>query len=526
MTASARPRRRARLAALAAVAALGLGACTGGEGPREADVPEGAAAGMDRYYGQQLDWGACEGSGGLSGLLGGDGDQECAELTVPVDYADPEGGTTTVALSRLASEGEAAEGALVVNPGGPGGSGVDLIAGAGGLFGEELRGAYDIVSFDPRGVSRSDGIECFADDAERDAWRSLPAFDPQQRSVDDLRGEYRDLGRDCAQRSGPVLEHMDTASVARDMDVLRAVLGQDRTDYLGFSYGTHIGAEYARQFPDRVGRFVLDAAVDPQVSNSDVSLAQAEGFENALRDFLEHCTADSPECFAEGSVEDGFEEVRRILARSADEEITGADGRRVTPVQVAEGIITPLYSTATYSTLDEALRKASDGDYAALQELSDANHGRRPDGSYHGNSTTSFTAVNCLDSTDESLTDEELAAQQEVLTERAPTFGPYLGYSEAACQGWPFGPAGRDEPAEYTGDAEILVVGGTEDPATPYAWSEALTEQLGSARLLTREGMGHVSYSSGNGCIVEAVDGFLVDGSLPEEGAVCRDPQL
>lgn len=522
---SHRPRRRMRLAAALAVCALALSACTADDSPAGGQsAPEGAAQGMDEFYAQELDWGSCEDSGGISGFFGGD-DQQCAQLTVPVDYSDPEGETTTVAMARLPSTGDAPEGALVVNPGGPGGSGVDLISQSGPLFGDDLREGYDIVSFDPRGVSRSDEIQCFDDDAALDAWRSQPSLMGQDITAEDLREEYRELGEGCAEHSGPVLEHMDTASVAKDLDVMRAALGQDRTDYLGFSYGTRIGAEYARQFPARVGRFVLDGAVDPQASNSEVAMGQAVGFESALRDFMEDCTQNSADCFTDGSADDGMEEVQQILARSADEEITGPDGRRVTPVQVAEGIITPLYSTATYPRLNQALRDASDGDYDALQELSDLNHGRQEDGTYHGNSTVAFSAVNCLDSTDDSVTDQDMAAQQQELTERAPTFGPYLGYAEAACQGWPYGPVEEDpdEPAEYSGDSEILVVGGTEDPATPYAWSEALTEQLGRATLLTREGMGHVSYSSGNGCIVEAVDAYLLEGILPEEGTVCRD---
>lgn len=521
---SHRPR-RLRLAAATAVCALALSACAGGDSPSGGQsAPEGAAAGMDEFYDQQLDWGSCEDSGGIAGFFGGD-DQQCAQLTVPVDYSDPEGETTSVSMARLPSTGEASEGALIVNPGGPGGSGVDLIAQSGPLFGDELREGYDIVSFDPRGVSRSDEIRCFDDDAGIDAWRSQASLVGEDITAEGLRQEYRELGEGCAEHSGPVLEHMDTASVAKDMDVMRAAMGQEQTDYLGFSYGTHIGAEYARQFPDQVGRFVLDAAVDPQASNSEVAMGQAEGFENALRDFMEGCTRETADCFTDGTVEDGMEEVRQILARSADEEITGPDGRRVTPVQVAEGIVTPLYSTATYPRLNQALKDASDGDYDALQELSDLNHGRQEDGTYHGNSTVAFSAVNCLDSTDESLSDQDMAAQQEELAEAAPTFGPYLGYAEAACQGWPYGPMeeGQDEPVEYSGDSEILVVGGTEDPATPYAWSQALTEQLGRATLLTREGMGHVSYSSGNGCIVEAVDAYLLEGTLPEEGTVCKD---
>lgn len=514
----------ARGAALAAVVVLGLTGCgspSGTTGPAQ----EGTDPALAAFYGQELDWGSCADSGGLAGWLGG-GDLECAQLSVPVDYADPNGESLEVAVSRLPSTGDAAQGALLVNPGGPGGSGVDLMGSAEQLFGEDIPEAYDIVSFDPRGVSRSAGIECFDDDAQRDAWRSQPVFDPQEQSVDELRQEYRELGEDCAQRSGPVLEHMSTAEVARDLDVLRAALGQTEADYLGFSYGTHIGAEYAELFPQRVGRFVLDAAVDPSAGAAETALAQAEGFEGALRSFLEHCLASEPTCFADGSAEEAAAEVQRILARPEAEEITGPDGRRVTAVQATEGVIAPLYSTATYSTLNEALLDAQAGDYDALQGLSDQNHGRQPDGSYQGNSTVSFTAVSCLDAADDSVTDARMAAHQQELNRAAPTFGPYLGYGEAACQGWPAATHSPAEPVDSETDAPILVIGVTEDPATPYAWSEALTEQLGTARLLTRDGAGHISYSSGNGCIVEAANRYLLEGTLPEEGTVCTDVSL
>lgn len=517
-----RTRRPLALAAMTTAGALVLTACGAGPSTDSGQAPEGAEPALVAFYEQELDWSACEG-GGLGGLLGG-GDLECAQLSVPVDYADPGGESTEVAMSRLASGGDAAEGALLVNPGGPGASGVDLMGAAEQIFAEPVREAYDIVSFDPRGVSRSDGIQCL-DDTEMDAWRSQPAFDPQEQPADELRQEYREFGESCAEASGPVLEHMDTQSVARDLDVMRAALGQEHTDYLGFSYGTHIGAEYAGLFPDRVGRFVLDAGVDPTLGTHEIALGQARGFEESMRRFLEDCVTSQDQCFTEGSVEEGLSEVQEILARTEQEELTGDDGRRVSAVQAAEGMIAPLYTTATYSILNEALRDAGDGDYTALQELSDTNHGRQSDGTYRGNSTEAFTAVNCLDATERTATDEDLRRDQRELTEQAPTFGPYLGYSEAACQGWPYESV-DDATAAYTGEAQILVVGATQDPATPYAWSRALTEQLGAARLLTRDGLGHVSYTSGNGCIVEATDAYLLEGTLPEEGTVCPDVSL
>lgn len=481
---------------------------SGGEESIDGTDPE-----LSQFYEQEITWGDCA-------EVEDSAEMECAELTVPVDYADPDGETTTVVLSRIASTGDASRGSLILNPGGPGGSGVDLLQVAPAYFDSSLRDDYDLVSFDPRGVFRSDGIDCL-DAAGLDAWRNESAFDPATESLDDLREEYRTVGEACAENSGSVLEHMDTESVARDLDVMRAVLGDAQTNYFGFSYGTFIGSTYAGLFPERVGRFVLDGAIDPSLTNSEVTLGQAESFDELLQHFLQECIETNDECFTDGSVDDGLEEIQAIIQRTQDETVTADDDRQVSAVSAVEGVLVPLYTPSAHPTLNQALLDAQAGDYTALLRISDSNHGRQSDGSYRGNSSFAFPAVNCLDYDSRDVTDADMTAANDTLIEASPTFGPYLGFTDAACQGWPFDPSDSPEPADYTGDSEILVVGTLHDPATPYPWSEALTEQLDNARLLSYDGWGHGAYTSGSSCVVTAVDEYLLEGTVPSEGKTC-----
>lgn len=475
---------------------------------------QGTDPALATYYQQELTWGGCS-------EVRGNSDLECADLTVPVDYDNPDGETTTVVLARLVSTADAPQGSLILNPGGPGGSGVDLLQSAPLFLDSAVQENYNVVSFDPRGVFRSQGITCL-DDAELDRWRENSPFGGIKDSIDDIREEYGDVGEACAQNSGELLGHMNTDSVARDMDIMRGVLGDERTHYLGFSYGTQIGSAYASMFPDRVGRFVLDGAVDPSLNNHEVALAQARGFDASLREFVRDCVENNSECFTDGSVDEGLEEVQRILDHTTKEDVTADDGRRVSTVSAAEGVLTPLYSTTQYSALNQALRDAQDGDYTALLLNSDQNHGRSADGTYRGNSTFAFSAVTCVDFDSRTVSDEQMEADHKELVEAAPVFGKYLGYTDAACQQWPVDPVDSPEPASYSGSNEILVVGTLHDPATPYAWAESLTEQLGQARLLTYDGWDHVAYTSGDACVIDAVNTYLIDGDLPPDDQICR----
>ncbi|WP_298583497.1 alpha/beta hydrolase [uncultured Kocuria sp.] len=524
----AAPSHRALLPATAALTAAGLllsgcsslGAGATGEptsGGATGAVVEGTTEELQRYYTQTVAWEDCEFEVETNGAQD---DLQCADVEVPLDYADPAGGTTTVVMSRLPARGDA-RGSLLLNPGGPGASGVDAMLYAQYTVTGDVREAYDVVGFDPRGVSRSEGIECL-EDAELDAWRAEPMFDPQEQPAAQIREEYERLGAACVQDSGELVAEMDTVSAARDMDVLRAVLGDERMTYLGFSYGTLLGAVYAELFPDRVGRLVLDGGVDPTLSDMEATADQAEGFEDNLRHWVQQCQFENPDCvLADVSVDEAMTRIQELIASVEEGTVTAADGRRVTATNVVEGILGPLYATTTYEALNESLGDAFDGDFSALLAQSDLTHGRNAEGRYTSNTTVAFTAVNCLDRPEGTVTEEQMAQHQEELERVSPTFGPYLGYGDAACQGWPAEPAGLEEPLDAEGADPVLVVGTTHDPATPYHWSEALVEQLDDARLLTYDSYGHTAYTAGSRCVQEAVDAYLLEGELPAPGTTC-----
>ena len=482
------------------------------------DVTAGTDSALAEYYTQELSWGECDYPAEDRRAAA---DLECATVTVPVDYDDPGSGDTFVAVSRLSASGDEPRGSLFLNPGGPGGSGVDMMLSASFFASQDVRDSYDIVGFDPRGVDRSDGISCLTDQ-ETDEWRAQPAFDPETETVQDMRDTYAQIGAKCHEHSSPVVAHMDTQSVAKDLDVMRGVFDEPATHYLGFSYGTEIGATYASLFPQRTGRFVLDGGVDPTMDERAVTLDQARGFEENLRHWVQDCQETNNRCaVGDNGVDAGMQQIQELLAEVADEEITVSDGRRITAVNAVEGILVPLYSTASYPQLNSALEKAFGGNLDELMGFSDSNHGRDSSGEYTSNVSEAFTAVNCLDTVSRDVSDQEMARAADTMEREAPTFGPYLSYGDAACQGWPDDPV---EPLDsYSADTDqpLLVVGTTHDPATPYAWSEALVAELGNARLLTNEGWGHTAYVSGDSCIKGAVDNYLVSGVLPEEGTAC-----
>lgn len=522
-----RTRTARSVAASVAIAVLTLTACSPQTGQdseptatSEADpnVTAGTDPALADYYTQDLSWGECE-------YPAEDQDAaenlDCAQVKVPVDYANPGAGDTFVEVSRLSSSEDDPQGTLFLNPGGPGGSGVDMMLSAGFFASASVRDNYDIVGFDPRGVDRSDGIECLTDQ-EMDEWRAEPAFDPQSETVEDMRATYAEIGSKCKAKSSPVVSHMDTQSVAKDLDVMRAVFDQPATHYLGFSYGTEIGAMYASLFPQRTGRFVLDGGVDPTMDERAVTLDQAKGFEENLRHWVEDCQETNNRCVVgNDGVDAGMQKIQDLLTKVADDEITVSDGRRITPVNAVEGILVPLYSTASYPQLNSALEKALDGNFDELMGYSDSNHGRTSSGEYTSNVSEAFTAVNCLDTVSRNVSEQDMAQAADTMEQEAPTFGPYLSYGDAACQGWPDAPV---EPLDsYAADTDqpLLVVGTTHDPATPYAWSEALVDKLGNARLLTNDGWGHTAYVSGDSCIKDAVDTYLVSGAVPDEGATC-----
>ncbi|HEU4491029.1 MAG TPA: alpha/beta hydrolase, partial [Jiangellales bacterium] len=318
-----------------------------------------------------------------------------------------------------------------------------------------------------------------------------------------------------------LLPHMSTVDVARDLDVLRAVLGDEQLTYLGKSYGTFIGATYAELFAERVGRMVLDGAMDPALPREEVALGQADGFERALRAYLDQCLAgDCPLGRTLGEAQVTLDNLLAVI--DAQPLPTGDEDRPLTQSLAILGIAYPLYLRADvgYPALTEALTAALAGDGSTLLTLADLYLHRDEEG-YQNNLNEAFYAVNCLDRPD-TVTVAEIQEAEDRFAEVSPLFGPYLAWSGLPCTTWPVESTAVPGPLTAEGAAPILVVGTTGDPATPYEWAVSLADQLASGVLLTYEGFVHTAYRKNNDCVDDAVDRYLIEGEPPEDGLVCE----
>ncbi|REE97914.1 alpha/beta hydrolase family protein [Thermomonospora umbrina] len=472
--------------------------------------PPGSAAGMDRYYAQKPGWHDCK-----------DG-FECATVKVPLDYARPQGQQLGLAVIRLPARKRSGRiGSLVTNPGGPGGSGVGFIREAGRLFGPDVRDRFDLVGFDPRGVGESEPVRCL-DGPQLDRFFTTDTSPDDPREVAALSAQSQAFANGCKARSAARLPHVGTLNAARDIDVLRAALGDDKLTYMGFSYGTYLGAFYAEQFPRNVRALVLDGAVDPTLSSTATLLEQAKGFETALRAFVEDC-AKAPDCPLGPDVDkalDRISDLQRQTDRTPLRSPRG-DTRRINETWVTTGIAAALYNKGFWPTLRIALGNAiqkRDGDM--LLTLADQMLQRRPDGSY-SNQMEANMAVNCVDKPNPPNADAYGKEATRAAAD-APHFGEYVIWGGLPCVYWPVQTRQAPRPLTADGAAPILVIGTTRDPATPYRWAQALATQLRSGTLLTHEGDGHTAYLGGPTCITAPTDRYLTKGTPPKEGTVCR----
>ncbi|WBL19175.1 alpha/beta hydrolase [Citricoccus sp. NR2] len=499
------PRRRLRWLGLLALTAV---VATGCESTEEAP-PEQVEASLERFYTQDAVWDTCE----------DDENSECTRVEVPLDYADPEGDTIEIVAAR-SGEADPDQPVLLVNPGGPGSSGVDVVLDyLDTVTTETLREAYTVVGFDPRGVSRSEPVRCLSDE-ETDEQRQVsydPATEEGLATAAEMAAEF---ARACEENTSEVLRFVDTESAARDMDVLRSVLGSsEQLNYLGFSYGTKLGATYAELFPENVGTMVLDGALDPSLTEEEVATGQAAGFEQALASWAAWCAEEST-CQAGTTEDDVVAAVQAAFEEAKENPQTAQDGRTVPASTLVSGFITPLYSQQSWPILSEGFNMALDGDPSMMLYFADLNAGREQDGTYSSNIQSAFTAINCLDYP-RADDPEQMRAHADQLAEASPTFGAYLAYGGINCAEWPHDGADSVDTVSAEGAAPILVIGTTGDPATPYEWSPALAEQLDSGVLITNEGEGHGSYGPQNECIATLVDDYFVDGTVPEDGTTC-----
>jgi pimeloyl-ACP methyl ester carboxylesterase len=479
-------------------------------GPCETEPEVGAdvSAELRPFYEQSIEWTDC-----------GEG-LETATVTAPLDWNDPGAGEIELAVVRQRATGGEAIGSLLVNPGGPGGSGYDFIADSVDFaVSEGLQERYDIVGFDPRGVGRSSAVRCL-EAPQMDEY--LYAIPEHERGTpeweEELTAENREFAEACEANSDGILEFVTTDQSARDMDLLRGVLGDDKLTYLGYSYGTFLGATYAKLFPERVGRLVLDGAIDPSVSGTDVGVTQGVGFEKALRTYMQSCL-DTEGCPFDGTVDQAMGDLSALLGAVERSPLPAADGRELGADSLMTAIIAALYAQENWPYLTQALAEALQGDPITAFMLADFYNGRE-NGEYADNSTEAFQAYNCMDyPVDESQ--EQLDASDALLQREAPTIAPYWD-APSVCEVWPYEPTGVREEIAASGAAPIVVIGTTGDPATPYEWAESLAGQLSSGVLVTFEGEGHTAYNGQSACVDEAVDAYFLEGTVPEDGLACR----
>ena len=454
----------------------------------------------DAFYEQELSWNDC---GGF----------ECTTVTAPLDWEDPAAGTIGLSVIRAAATGPDRIGSLLTNPGGPGASGVGLIRDSLDFaVGSALQESYDVIGFDPRGVGSSTAVRCF-DAAEMDAYLYEIPENPRgsQEWEDELTERNAAFAEACEENSQGILPFITTTNAARDMDLLRGVLGDDKLNYLGYSYGTFLGATYAELYPGNVGRMVLDGAIDPSISGLEVGTEQAIGFENALRAYMAACLT-TQECPFRGSVDQAMSDLGALLASVDRSPLPASDGRELGADTLVTGIVAALYSQANWPVLTQALSEALQGDPATAFLLADFYNGREG-GVYIDNSAEAFRAYNCMDYPADSSQADQDAADARIAAE-APTIAEYWEGPDA-CEVWPYDPTGTRAPIAAVGAAPILVVGTTGDPATPYAWSVSLAEQLESGVLVTNVGEGHTGYNKGNACVDDAVEAYLIEGTVP-----------
>lgn len=460
------------------------------------------------YYDQKLSWTDCSEFGQA---------YECATLKVPLDYASPDASIGLSVLKRPADGKTGGLGALVINPGGPGGSGVDYAKFASNVFSAGITARYDVVGFDPRGVGRSAPIRCL-DNRQTDMWLSMDDTPDTSTEVTKLAVFDKMFARACKTNTGALLAHVSTVEAAADMDLLRAALGEKKLTYFGASYGTLLGATYAQEFPDRVGRFVLDGAVSPTATADEAAKAQAAGFETALNAFIADCLKDS--CPLGNSASVARAKVASFLDGLDKTPLPTGSSRLLTQQLGETAIVAALYSRSDWVVLRLALIRAFDGNGGGLLDLADGYSGRA-NGTYDSSLLQANVAINCLDSGSSGTSVADIEKQAAPYESVAPIFGDSTRWAALACHDWPVTAEFPPPKLAAVGAAPIVVVGTTRDPATPYPWAKELASTLTSGVLLTRDGDGHTGYHQGNKCIDAAVDAYLLAGTVPKDGKRC-----
>lgn len=520
-------RRPAQIVAAIAALVFAAAACSsvvpgnGRAGQGAAPAPD-SPPGLEEFYAQELSWGPCGPFATTPDKVETFADPalDCTTVTVPLDYAAPDGETARIALLRVRATGDRI-GSLLLNPGGPGASGTGFAAStASGLAPSPITERFDLIGFDPRGIGASEPVIDCETDSERDAERADIDADASPEGVALLEADSQEFVDRCVERNGTdLLANVGTRDVVRDLDVMRAALGDEKLTYAGFSYGTFIGAKYAEAFPDRVRALLLDGAVDPAQDPVESAVAQSAGFQLAFDAFAADCAAQ-PEC-ALGTDPTAASATFQALVRPLyDTPVPAGPGRTLGYGDALTGTIQALYSERLWEVLRVGLSQLTEGSGELLLLLADTYEGRAQDGTY-SDDLEAFPVISCVD--DRRITDP--ATYLEIdrrAREAAPFRDDGRGPSPArpACAFWPVPPTTEPALPDVAGLDPVLVVSVTGDPATPYEAGVRLAEQLG-ARLLTAEGNQHTVALSGVPCVDDLVTAYLVDLRLPDDGARC-----
>ncbi|MGW4024466.1 alpha/beta hydrolase [Streptomyces sp. NPDC005009] len=497
-----------------------------------------AALDRDRFRNQSLDWKDCPAPSPVQG--GGEAPEplpdgtrwQCTTMRAPLDWKKPSGKSIGIELIRARSSGDADDriGSLLFNFGGPGGSGVVTLPGLAPAY-EKLRSRYDLVSFDPRGVGNSRGVRCLdADAAEELADEVDDTPDDGDDENDALVEFLRETAAACRKNSGDVLPHVGTTEAAQDMELMRQVLGDDELHYFGISYGTELGGVYAHLFPEHVGRAVLDGVVDPTRNTMEEALGQAAGFQLAFEHFAAWCAEQG--CTLGDGVEAIVDAAVELEADLDDAPLTASDGSDLDGDEFVGAITGALYRQEYWPALLVGLEAVATGNGDVMLDLAEA-LGQRDSGGDPGgdgdesNENDAFRAITCDDSSDR-YTVADVEERMPDFLDASLLFGPGLAWSTLDCDGWPVPGEAEHPEVSAPGAPPVLLVGNTGDPATPYEGAARMAERLGKGvgHELTYRGEGHGAYNSGNACVQRAVNAYLLDGRLPESGAVCEAEPL
>ncbi len=446
---------------------------------------------IEEVMSQEVSWTPCEGS------------FECAEIAAPLDWLNPEKDFITLALMRDSNSKD--KPAIFVNPGGPGVSAVKWMReGYDSIGSAELRKDFQLVAFDPRGVGESTAVNCSSVDLKDEVYYGQSPYEfGSEADIEYSKKVLSDFALSC-QETGFDVGFFNTQQAARDLELMRVLMGAEKLDYLGFSYGTLLGTTYAALFPDKVGNLVLDGAMDPQLSESEMLLNQVVGFDSAFRAYLADCISDT-ECPFQGSVDSALTVVADFLKKIETTPLETQVDRELTLQSALAGIFAALYSQESWIYLSQAFQEALTGDGTTMLLLADYYNDRDVAEGYLSNLNEANLAISCADSR---ITAEEAQGLNDEFLEASSVFGKYFAYPNLACEAWPEGKSMITLDYQVDLAKGPLVVGTTGDPATPYQQAVALSELLDGAVLLTYEGEGHTAYGS-NVCVDAIVEAYF-----------------